>query len=359
MKITGLQVHTLEWDRKPYQWRDGLPPGGPKARETLLRIMTDEGVEGYSTHWGGANIEEVKWKLLGRDPLRIEEIWQDLWRNLRTSTFGSAIDAVDVALWDLMGKVTGQPVYRLLGGAKNRIPGYASTLTLDSIGEFLDLADDCLARGYKAIKLHAWGRVQEEEALFRALRKHVGDEIVLMYDASSYFNFEDALYLGHVLEDLNYYWYEEPMDHLNLTALARLRNELKIPLAVAEASVGGPFNALDHIVAGAADIIITDPLIKMKGGFTGVMKTAHICEAYGIQCALHGWQIPSLHAALAIQNCRYFESLQPEGFFIPPGIHVASTEVDADGYFAAWEKPGLGMEIDWEWIESHTVKTDR
>jgi L-alanine-DL-glutamate epimerase-like enolase superfamily enzyme len=103
----------LEWDRRPYHWRDGLPAGGSKARETLLRI---------------------------------EEIWQDLWRNLRTSTFGGAIDAVDVAFWDLMGKVTGQPVYRLLGGAKNRIPGYARTLTLDSITEILDLVDDCLAR---------------------------------------------------------------------------------------------------------------------------------------------------------------------------------------------------------------------
>ena len=136
MKITGLKVHLLEWERPPHHWRDGLPAGGPKGRETFLRILTDEGVEGHSTHWGDANIEELKWKLVGRDPLRIEEIWQDLWRNLRSSTFGGAIDSVDVALWDMMGKVTGQPVYRLLGGARNRLPAYASTLTLDSIKEF-------------------------------------------------------------------------------------------------------------------------------------------------------------------------------------------------------------------------------
>lgn len=357
MKITGLKVHVLEWDREPYQWRDGLPPGGPKGRETLLRIQTDTGVEGHSIKWGDANIEEMKWKLIGRDPLRIEEIWQDMWRNLRTSTISGAIDAVDVALWDLMGKVTGQPVYRLLGGARDRLPAYASTLTLDSTKAFLELADDVLSRGYKAIKLHAWGRLEEDAALFRALRKHVGDDIVLMYDASSMFTYEDALWLGRVLEDLNYYWYEEPMDHLNITALARLAKELTIPLAVAEATVGGPFNALDHIVAGAADIIITDPNIKMKGGFTGVLKTAHICEAYGMQCAIHGWHIPSLHVACAISNCRYFESLQPEGFFIPPGIHVASTEIAADGTAGPWETPGLGMEIDWDWIQAHTIHT--
>ena len=356
MKITGLKVHVLEWDRAPHHWRDGLPAGGPKGRETLLRIQTDEGIEGHSTHWGDANIAEINWKLVGRDPLRIEEIWQDLWRNLRSSTIGGAIDAVDVALWDLMGKCTGQPVYRLLGGARNRLPAYASTLTLDSIKEYLDLADDALSRGYRAIKLHAWGRVQDDANLFRALRKHVGDDIVLMYDASSMFTYEDALYLGRVLEDLNYYWYEEPMDHLNLTALARLADALTIPLAVAEATVGGPFKALDHIMAGAADIILTDPILKMKGGFTGVMKTAHICEAFGMQCAIHGWMVPSLHVACAIPNCRYFESLLPEGFFIPPGTHTASTEIAPDGTVGPWEKPGLGMEIDWKWIDSHTIR---
>ena len=356
MKITGLKVHVLEWERGPVNWRDGLMPGGTKGHDALLRIITDAGVEGHSIAWRDANIDEIKWKLLGRDPLRIEEIWQDLWRNLRSHSIAGAIDAIDIALWDLMGKVTGQPVYRLLGGARNRLPAYASTQTLGSLPAFLDLADEVLSRGYRAIKLHAWGRVQEDAALFRALRKHVGDDIVLMYDASTGFTFEDALYLGRVLEDLNYYWYEEPMDHLNLTALARLSKALTIPLAVHEVSPGGPFSALDHIMAGAGDIILTDPIMKMHGGFTGVMKTAHICEAFGMQCAIHGSQIPMLHVACAIANCRYFESLLPEGFTAPPGIHSAATQIDKDGTVAPWEKPGLGNEIDWKWIDAHTVK---
>jgi L-alanine-DL-glutamate epimerase-like enolase superfamily enzyme len=75
-----------------------------------------------------------------------------------------------------------------------------------------------------------------------------------------------------------------------------------------------------------------------------------------MQCAIHGWMIPCLHVACAIPNCRYFESLQPEGFFIPPGTHTASTEIAPDGTVGPWEKPGLGMEIDWPWIDAHTVR---
>ena len=75
-----------------------------------------------------------------------------------------------------------------------------------------------------------------------------------------------------------------------------------------------------------------------------------------MQCAIHGWMVPSLHVACAIPNCRYFESLLPEGFFIPPGTHTASTEIAPDGTVGPWEKPGLGMEIDWKWIDSHTIR---
>jgi hypothetical protein len=143
-----------------------------------------------------------------------------------------------------------------------------------------------------AIKLHAWRRLEQDAELCHALRKTVGDDIELMYDASSMFNiFEDAVWFGRQLEKQGFFWYEEPMDHFNMTALARLAAELDIPLAVAEATYGGPWDALAQIKAGASDTILTDPLDAYKGGFTGVMKTAHICEGFGIMCAIHGSSI--------------------------------------------------------------------
>ena len=119
--------------------------------------------------------------------------------------------------------------------------------------EFISALD----KGYKEIKLHAWGRPQEDAALCRALREKVGDEILLMYDASSMFNiFEDAVWFGRRLEEAGFRWYEEQMDHYNMTALARLTAELEIPLAVAEATQGGPWDAHAQIQAGAADVMI-------------------------------------------------------------------------------------------------------
>jgi L-alanine-DL-glutamate epimerase-like enolase superfamily enzyme len=317
--------------------------------------MTDEGVEGMAPYGGGASIDEIKYQLLDRDPVDREQIWQSFWRNLRSSRLGYAIGAVDCALWDLLGKMSGQPVYKLLGGMRDRVPAYASTVTLDSLEEYMELAARCLERGYRAIKLHAWGRPHEDADLCRALRREVGDEVTLMYDASSMFNqFEDAVWFGRQLEEQGYYWYEEPMDHYNMTALARLAEELEIPLAVAEATHGGPWDALAHIRARAADIILTGPLDAYKGGFTGVLKTAHICEGYGMMCAMHGGSIASLHAACAVYNTRYFERLVPETYYSAPGIRDASTDI-RDGYAEPWSKPGLGIEVDWGWVDKHTV----
>jgi len=356
MKITAIKIHHVQWERGPYHWRDGIMPYGPTAKTALLRSLTDEGIEGLSPYRGGADIEEMKWQLVGRDPLDRERIWQDFWRNLRTSKNGYAIGPVDCALWDLFGKVCNLPVYRLLGGMRDKIPAYASTVTLDSIAEFMALADQCLAKGYKAIKLHAWGRLEQDAQLCRALREHVGDDIVLMYDTSSMFNiYEDALWFGRQLEELNYYWYEEPMDHFNLTALARLAAALDIPLATAEATHGGPWDALTHLKMGAADIILTGPLDNFKGGFTGVLKTAHLCEGYSVMCAMHGGSIASLHAALAIYNTRYFERLVTETYYTPSGIVDASTEIDSEGYARPWDQPGLGIQVDWDWVNQHTT----
>ena len=359
MKITAVKVHHVEWERGPYHWRDGIMPNGPTGKASLLRIITDEGIEGLSLYRRAANLEEVKWQLIGQNPLDRERIWHKFWRNLRTSNLGFAIGPVDCALWDILGKVSNMPVYKLLGGMRDRIPAYASTVTLDSLDEYMELADICLEKGYKAIKLHAWGRLEEDAELCRALRQRVGDDIELMYDASSMFNiFEDAVWFGRQLEAQNFFWYEEPMDHFNITALARLANALDIPLTVAEATHGGPFDALTHINAGAADIILSGPLDDFKGGFTGVLKTAHICEAYGMMCAIHCGSIASLHAACAIYNTKYFERLVPETYYAPPGIKDASTEVDSEGYAQPWDEPGLGIQVDWEWVDKHTIDVE-
>ncbi len=118
---------------------------------------------------------------------------------------------VDIALWDLAGRLYGVPVWELMGGYRTELPAYASTTTFADVGEFLEVADQSLALGYRAIKLHAWGDAREDAALCIALREHVGPDIDLMYDGSAGFDLPDAVFLGHALADAGYLWYEEPM----------------------------------------------------------------------------------------------------------------------------------------------------
>lgn len=122
MKITDVKIHHIEWERGPYHWRDEIMPSGPTAQTALIRILTDEGIEGISTYSAGASVNEIKYQLIGEDPLDRERIWQKFWRNLRTSKLGLAIGPVDCALWDLVGKVANAPVYKLLGGMRDSIP---------------------------------------------------------------------------------------------------------------------------------------------------------------------------------------------------------------------------------------------
>jgi L-alanine-DL-glutamate epimerase-like enolase superfamily enzyme len=355
MKITDVKVHVVEWERPGYFWRDGIMPGKPKGRSGLMRILTDEGVEGMAPCRGGISIDEVKFQLIGRDPLNREEIWQAFWKNLRSSNLGFAIGSVDCALWDLLGQMSGLPVYKLLGAVRDEVPTYASTFTVETLADYMELAQGCLDRGYRAIKLHAWGRLDEDAELIKALRSLTGDDVELMYDASSGFPlYEDAVWFGRRLEEQRFFWYEEPMDHFNMTVLARLAAELDIPLAVAEATHGGPWDALAQIRAGAADVILTGPTDAFKGGFTGVLKTGHICEGYGIMCAMHGGSIASLHAACALSNTKYFERLIPEDFHTPPGIQDASSQIE-NGMARPWNEPGLGIHVDWDWVKAHQV----
>jgi len=166
MKIVALEIEQYETESVGVRWRDGLigSPGG-KGRETLLRVKTDAGIDGLA--WGShAGITEDLVRrcfapmFLGADPLMRERLWYEVWERDRIEKFPMyALGYMDVALWDIAAKAAGVPAYKALGGHKDRAKAYASTVTMEPLDDYLRLADRCLAKGYKAIKLHVWGRV--------------------------------------------------------------------------------------------------------------------------------------------------------------------------------------------------------
>lgn len=347
MKITSVRVHRVEIPAaKPaFRWRKGLSGSAPAGVGGVLRIGTDEGAEGvaFLSRPGGVVVLEdliervFREELIGQDPFQREWLWHRIWELDRIHELPlPLLGLIDVALWDLAGRAFDKPTWEVLGGFRTEIPAYASTSTFASTEEFLDVADQCLELGYPAIKLHAWGDARKDAALCAALREHVGDAVPLMYDGSAGFDLPDAIYLGRILAENDYLWYEEPMREFSVTAYARLADVVDVPLLVAETSDGAHMNSADFISAGAATFGVRASA-ALRGGITGAMRTAHLADAYRLRAEAHGSDIPNHHLCMAISNTTYYESL------VTSNPVSRESAVDAAGLLHAPSGPGIGL----------------
>lgn len=341
MKITAVEVSVTEEPvQRPFRWRAGLPGSGTTTVNAQLTIHTDAGVTGVARMSHGRIIADLVDRrlrdvLVGADPLLKEDLWEQVWEVDRIEELPIyALGLADIALWDITAKVAGLPLYKVIGGYRDRIPAYASTVTFETTEEFLDVADQCLAAGFRAIKLHAWGDPRRDARLCQALRQHVGPEIDLMYDGSAGFDLVEALYVGRALEEADYLWYEEPMREFSIEAYRRLADALTIPLLAGETSDGCHYNIADFIARGAADIVRTST--HYKGGITGGLRIAHLAEAFGLRAEVHGGGLPNLHLACAIPNTTYYESL------IDANPIEVESGIGTDGCIAPPQAPGIG-----------------
>jgi L-alanine-DL-glutamate epimerase-like enolase superfamily enzyme len=164
MKITDIKGHVLRIPRAPFKWRRGHPGGGAMREPLLLQVITDTGQEGYCFAIGGAEElalaleRHLRPRVLGLPALDREAIWQALWDTGRGILSLPSIQAVfDVALWDLAARAASLPLYQYLGAYRHEVLAYASTFTQESVDAYRALARDCVARGYRAIKLHLFG----------------------------------------------------------------------------------------------------------------------------------------------------------------------------------------------------------
>lgn len=319
MRITHVESYRVRTPAvsPPFAWRDGLRGSWPDTETAVLRIGTDAGAEGvaWASRPGSGPLVEnlvdrvLREELVGHDPLQREFLWHRVWEIDRTEELPlPVLGLVDVALWDLAGRLARMPVWQLLGGFRTQIPAYASTATFGSVDEYLDVAAQCLDLGYPAIKLHAWGDARRDARLCLALREAVGEQVELMYDGSAGFDLPDATYLGRALAEAGYLWYEEPMREFSVSAYGMLARSVQVPLLVAETSDGVHMNAGDFIAAQAATFGVRSST-ELRGGFTGAMRTAHLADAFRLRAEVHGSHITSRHLCMAIANTTYYESL--------------------------------------------------
>jgi L-alanine-DL-glutamate epimerase-like enolase superfamily enzyme len=376
-KITRIRVHRYQHQvqdlgvdyngfNQVYEPGGSLPSSG-----YVTAIETDAGVTGEYAGGDGPSLAQIAsfaHYLLGRNPLERELIHNDLKRALRKID-RLGMGPVDCCLWDLAGKLAEAPVWRLLGGWRARVPCYASTYHgdhqpggLSSPQAFADFAVECRELGYPGMKIHPWGApvIRQEVANVLAARRAVGDDFDLMLDpACEYDTFLDALKVGRACDEARFLWFEDPMKDGGLSGQGyrKLRQLIHTPILIGE-HVRGFEPKVDLLAEQAADLIHCDPNYDM--GITGVMKIAHACEGFGVDCQLHAPGPAQRACMAAIRNTNYYEmglvhpKVRGGHASIYAGDYADGLDaVDPDGCVPVPQGPGLGVIYDWDWIRAH------
>lgn len=382
MKIVDVTTRSFRYQSHTARDSEGHTHPGPAhdATQHLVTIVTDDGAEGYSFGASSEVIRSlVKPLIVGEDPYDREKIWRhlnEMQRGNRATLTDRVIGVVDCALWDLAGRALGQPVHKLLGSFRPRVKAYASTMCGDEIEgglssprDYADFAIKCKEQGYTAFKIHTrmppipgTPNPKEDVAICAAVREAVGPEMDLMLDCFHWYSREEAYYIGKELEKLNYLWLEEPMDEHNTASYIWLCQNLTLPICGPESAEGQLFTRGEWIRQQVADISRAG--VMDVGGITPVMKIAHLCESFGVRLELHSPGAGNLQclAAMGIPG-QYYERglLHPHMDYEAqsPWLNQIDDPLDPDGSITVSTRPGLGQDINWDFIRSNQVSSAR
>ncbi len=360
MKIIDVKTHLLELD---FKIKIGSMPRF-KATGLYTNVITDEGIDGWAlSHWNLSNLaqkqfidEALKRLVLKKDPFMVEEIYNNLYQNSNRIMFGipHATSAIEIACWDIIGKATKQPIYKLLGGRKKKIRcyasmprGYSPKAAVGAVQAALDLG------GFKAIKLRIGNGPKKDENLLKAVRDAFSD-IEIMVDANSaYHSINEALKVANICAKYDITWLEEPIPTDNLNGLARMREKSPVEIAGGENDMG-IFRFEDILSRGCFDII--QPDVTRSGGFLQMKKIDALAEVKGVRCIPHIFGFGHILAA----NLHFIMSTRCDWCefpFIPDEYQLLEEPIKpVKGMLTALEKPGLGVEINQKMFEENVKK---
>jgi L-alanine-DL-glutamate epimerase-like enolase superfamily enzyme len=332
---------------------------------TIVRVSTDTGYEGVGITYHEVGGEATKIliernftpRLLGADPLQTEAIYRDFTQYLRgigrKGLMFCALSAIDIALWDLKGKIFGLPLYRLLGGSCAEVPVYAS-------GGWTSYADDQLveeingmvAQGYTKVKfkvgVEGGHNLRRDVRRVAAVREAVGPDVGIMLDANNCWDAATGVQFANRVRDLDIIWLEEPVPADDIPGLARFKKGTDVPLATGEHEYT-KYGVRDLVLAEAADIIQVDG--ARAGGFTEMMKVAAIADAWNLKFAPHAMEYVHSHMVsaapngLTLERLLMFEEMTTQVFKDLP--------VPVNGVLTIPDAPGLGLELDMDFVRAH------
>ena len=344
MKITRVTA-TAESRRRAEPLRDAL-----QSLDTVgscqITVETDEGVQGSATLYFGridagpavlAHLvnDVLAPAVIGNDPFLIRAIRDKLWSLTDyQGTTGLAlwgIAGIDIALWDLVGRAVGQPVWRLLGAQRDRVPAYAMVGWLNyDLDDLKRICARAMEQGFRGVKIKVGAPTLEEDiARIEAVRSVLDKDRLIMVDANQVFGFNEALRRGRVYQELGCYWFEEPLRADDTTGLAALAHELVIPIAAGENNYGKrQFRELFE--RRAVDIV--QPDLRRAGGLTECLEIGLMADAFNVPYASHGGGV-HLHLLAALPNTLFMES-----GLLPDNSPVRLI----DGCYPLPEEPGFG-----------------
>src|SRR3984885_6512375 len=363
MKIDDVSLTIFTWDGIPAtNYHTGTATAG-NSNLGLLRIRTDSGLEGHAFLGSATNpasmdgpqlIRSLKPMLMGRNPLAREQIHAGM-RLISRSVSYRVIGAVDTALWDLAGKIAGVPVHALMGTFRTSIPAYASSQVLPDVAAYVDQAVSFKSAGGQAYKIHPPRDPDRDIKVCEAVRDAVGGEYRIMLDSTWSYDYVDALRVGRAIEEMGYYWFEDPLADEGIYNYVKLRQKLNIPIMATEFPAGGLDTYPIWLTEKATDYLRGD--IPNKGGLTTMLKTAHLAEAFGLRYEVHHSgnslnNLANLHLCMALRNTTMWEVLLPDGAHKYGMVHDLTP--DRDGMMHAPTEPGIGGQIDFEMITRKT-----
>ena len=350
----------------------------------LVEVETDDGLIGLgeAAHFGGplrstqTVIEgELRDHLLGEDPREVERLWEQIhqraYKHARGGVVIAAMSGIDIALWDLRGKMCGMPLWRLLGGYRRRVPAYATGgfyAERKGVRELCDEMHVYSEHGFRAVKMKV-GRnsdiegsplramthrgvcevtLAEDLDRIRAVRETLGPTIRLMVDANGAWDVPTAIKMGRAMEPFDIYWYEEPVSPDDLAGSAEVAAKVMIPVAGYETCTYGKVGFRDYIAARAIHFV--QPDVAWCGGLTEALKIAHLAQAWNMPLAphIHGSAIAvaaAIHLLGAVANASMAEMVFPAHPLMDDLVREPLA-VDRTGYIELNDRPGLGVVLD-------------
>jgi len=324
----------------------------------VVRVTTDQGLEGigitYHEVGGEATREliqrDIAPRLIGRDPLETDALWHEFFHYLRGVgrkglTF-CALSAVDIALWDLKGKIFNVPLHRLLGGNRASVPVYCSGgWTSYSDDELVAEMKGMVDRGFRLIKfkvgVEGGQNIRRDAARVRKVRDAVGSDIKLLIDANNCFDAATGVQLANMIRECDITLFEEPVFADDIPGLSRFRRGTDIPLATGEHEYT-KFGVRDLLLHEAADYVQADG--ARAGGYTEMLKIGALTQAWNVKFAPHAMENVHLMLAAAMPNVPFLEHLL---MFEPlTALVFKDAPVPVDGMMHVPDKPGLGLELN-------------